>query len=55
MLLEKFSLAELSIAVVSILGALGLCLRGSRCSKIKTPCCNIEREILDEDTPAENP
>ena len=45
--MDAFSIGELSIAIVSILGALGLCLRGSRCSKISTPCCDIEREVKD--------
>jgi len=45
--MDPFSIGELSIAVVSVLGALGLCLRGSRCTSINTPCCSIERSVKD--------
>jgi len=47
--MDPFSIGELSIAVVSVLGALGLCLRGSRCTSISTPCCSIERSVKDVD------
>lgn len=47
MILNEFSLETLSISIVSVLGAFGLCLRGSRCKKIK--CCGIyiERDIVN--------
>lgn len=47
-MLDAFSIGELSIALVSVLGALGLCLRGSKCSHIHTPCLHIDRELGDK-------
>tara|TARA_B110000208_G_C11797372_1_gene440244 strand:+ start:381 stop:551 length:171 start_codon:yes stop_codon:yes gene_type:complete len=43
--MDTFTIGELSIAIVSLLGALGLCLRGSKCTTIKAPCLTIHREI----------
>ena len=51
--MDKFSIGELSIAVVSILAAIGLCLRGSKCTKITTPFCNIERDLEADTEPLE--
>ena len=52
--MDNFSIGELSIAFVSIIGAVALCLRGSRCREIKTPCCQIEREVLKPDIELDN-
>jgi len=51
--MEGYSIGELSIAIVSIVGAVGgLCLiiEKSKCKTISTPCCKIEREV-DEPEP----
>lgn len=50
-MLETFSLETLSISIVSVVGAIGLCMRGSKCSVIKTPCCQIERVVNDIEQP----
>ena len=49
MMLDNFSIGELSIAMVSVIGAIALCMRGSKCSRIDTPCCKIKREIPIKD------
>lgn len=48
MLIENFTVLELSIALVSIIGAIAVCLKSSRCSEISSPCCHIKRIVIDE-------
>ena len=54
MIIDNFSIGELSIAFVSVIGSIAICLRGSRCSQIKTPCCEIEREVLEKQDETED-
>ena len=57
MIISVMSIMELSIAAVGILGALGACIHGSKCTRIKMGCtgCECEREVVaipeDEITP----
>lgn len=54
MIISSFSLTEASLAVVSILGACGAVVHGSKCKIIK--CCNvIECERVVEDSLPEDP
>jgi len=41
------SVMELSIAVVSVIGALGACLHGSKCTSCKMGCsgCELQRDL----------
>ena len=46
--METYSISELSIAIVSIIGAVGGCLiivERSRCKIIEACCCKIERDV----------
>jgi hypothetical protein len=46
--MENYSIGELSIAIVSIIGAVGGCLiivERSRCKVIEACCCKIERDV----------
>lgn len=45
MILDNFSLETLSISIVSVVGAVGLCMRGSKCKRISCCCMDIEREV----------
>ena len=47
MVLTPMSVMELSIAVVSIIGACGACLHGSKCTSCKVGCsgCELERSV----------
>ena len=45
MIVNNFTILELSIAVVSIVGAISLCLSKMKCDKIETPCCKIHRLV----------
>ena len=47
MLVTAMSVMELSIAVVSVVGALGACLHGSKCTSCKVGCsgCELQREL----------
>ena len=54
MILNPFSLETLSISIVSVLGAVGLCMRGSRCKKIKCCCMEIDRAVDKVETDAVN-
>ena len=54
MIISSFSLTEASLAVVSILGACGAVIHGSKCKIIK--CCNIiECERVVEEPLNEEP
>ena len=48
MIISVMSVMELSIAVVGILGALGACIHGSKCTRIKIGCtgCECERDVV---------
>ena len=51
MMITTFTIIELSIACVSIIGAVSMCLKSSKCDNIDTPCCKIHRvveTIVDE-------
>ena len=47
MIISVMSVMELSIAAVGILGALGACIHGSKCTRIKIGCsgCECERDV----------
>lgn len=45
MIITTFTIIELSIACVSIIGAISMCLKSSKCDNIVTPCCKIHRVI----------
>lgn len=47
MLVTAMSVMELSIAVVSVIGALGACLHGSKCTSCKVGCsgCELHRDV----------
>ena len=51
MILEAASITELSIAVVGVLGAWGMCMRQSRCDSIETPCIKIHRVVPPTEKP----
>ena len=55
--MDDYSIGELSIAIVSIVGAIGgLCLiiEKSKCKTIKTPCCKIDRAVREAEPVEEN-
>jgi len=39
------SMFELAIAVSILLANVGMCMAGSRCTKISTPCLQVERIV----------
>ena len=45
------TIMELSIAVVSIIGACGACLHGSKCTSCKASCsgCELKRSVPNSD------
>lgn len=47
MILTAMSVMELSIAVVSVIGACGACLHGSKCTSCKMGCsgCELKRAV----------
>jgi hypothetical protein len=45
-------LTTVALAVTIILAQLGICMAGSRCTHIKTPCFELDRQIMD---PKEKP
>jgi len=50
--LEKFTIVELSACIVSVIGAIGLCLKvlfNSRCNKIDCCCLKIDRDVIPAD------
>jgi hypothetical protein len=55
MLVTAMTIMELSIAVVSIIGACGACLHGSKCTSCKVGCsgCELKRSVPNSDPGAE--
>lgn len=51
MLVTAMTIMELSIAVVSIIGACGACLHGSKCTSCKVGCsgCELKRSVPNND------
>ena len=41
MMLTAFTITELSVALVSVIAACGICMRQSRCDQIQMPCCSV--------------
>lgn len=40
-------LTTIALAVTIILAQVGICMAGSRCTHIKTPCFELDRQIAD--------
>jgi hypothetical protein len=40
---------NIAIAVSLMLSQVGICFAGSRCTKIKSPCFEVERELSHEE------
>ena len=51
MIITAMTIMELSIAVVSIIGACGACLHGSKCTSCKVGCngCELTRSVPSSD------
>ena len=51
MIITAMTIMELSIAVVSIIGACGGCLHGSKCTSCKVGCngCELTRRVPSND------
>ena len=52
MMLTAFTITELSVALVSVIAACGICMRQSRCDQIQMPCCSVHR-VVEGDAPDE--
>ena len=50
MIITSFTIIELSIACVSIIGAVSLCLKSSRCDSVVMPCVKIHRVVEEIET-----
>ena len=49
MSIQNFTIVELSACIVSVLGALAVCIKvifNSRCSKIDMCCMHLKRDVI---------